>query len=206
MSPELLAFQNEFKNYMAVTWAISGITESWGPAFPMTAHLPVLPNQAGPSGCHGAVTASDPDIFPTLPMLCSEFERPLSKGPGLGSHSNWQVTAGRAPFSLLLPGQAGLGEDPKASDQEEHACPYVKVVPDGNSRGPLGKRATDCWVNLESQHVGRSRVTRMAWPKTKGPGGCVMSAQNWERTTQRLRPGVPPSGTWSALCQVHSGC
>ena len=79
----------------------------------------MLPNPAGHAGCHGAVTTSDLSLCSAVPAACSEFERSLGKGPGLGSHANWQVTAGRAPFFLLLPGGAGLGEDCKASDQEE---------------------------------------------------------------------------------------
>ena len=73
-----------------------------------------------------------------------------------------------------------------------------------NSKGPLGRRAIDCEVNLESKNGGQNTVTRMASPKTGGSN--LEHLPNIWNTTRRgcmqelhgAGPGLP-AGTWWVL-------
>lgn len=78
-------------------------------------------------------------------MVCSVFERPLSKGPGLVKPRKLTGLLQGHP-SLWFSPQAGLGEDPEASSHED-SFSHMKVVPGGKTEGPLVKRETDCLVN-----------------------------------------------------------
>lgn len=126
----------------------SCINESMRPAFPIAAHLPVLPNPVSP---RRLPTGSDYiDLSAQRCPAAVLSLKVIRPRPGLGSPPRWQVTAGRGtrPF-FLLPGGAGLGGKTARPVTKKSSLFTHEGLPWWNSKGHSGKRAISCEVSLE---------------------------------------------------------